>query len=80
MVKRKNKDKELLGKQFIFLKKENCCGCTACFASCPAGAISMVKDQEGFKYPVIDEEKCVKCFKCIDVCGFKEAQKKRGFL
>lgn len=80
MVDRKNKDRERLEKQFIFVKKENCCGCTSCYAVCPNGAISMIEDQEGFKYPVVNEEKCVKCFRCVDVCGFKNAQRERGFL
>ena len=43
----------------LYENKADCCGCTACFAVCPADAISMQPDQEGFLYPVIDEEKCL---------------------
>lgn len=44
----------------LYKRKEECCGCTACYAICPKEAISMVEDKEGFEYPQIDE---------IDVCG-----------
>jgi len=37
-------------------KLHECCGCTACVVSCPFGAIKMVPDEMGFKYPLIDNE------------------------
>ena len=40
------------------LKKTECYGCSACVYSCPFGAITMEQDREGFRYPVVDEEKC----------------------
>ena len=27
----------------LYEKKENCCGCSACFASCPVGAIFILR-------------------------------------
>ena len=42
----------------LYKRKEECCGCTACYAICPQSAISMVEDEEGFEYPKIDENKC----------------------
>lgn len=36
---------------------------------CPVGAISMVEDYEGFLYPEIDKDKCVKCNKCKKICS-----------
>lgn len=30
------------------VKKENCCGCHACYNVCPKFAINMVADKEGF--------------------------------
>ena len=45
-----------------------CTGCTACYASCGRGAISMVADAEGFLQPVIDEAKCVNCGLCVKAC------------
>lgn len=50
------------------LKKDECCGCTACMSCCPAKAIEMKPDYEGFMYPVVDESKCVDCGKCFNVC------------
>ena len=52
------------------LKQNNlkCCGCTACYAVCPKSAITMQTDNEGFKYPVIDKDKCIECGLCCKVC------------
>ncbi|MGN1139139.1 MAG: 4Fe-4S dicluster domain-containing protein [Ruminococcus sp.] len=55
----------------LYTKKEECCGCTACYSICPKGAISMVEDSEGFLYPSVDENKCVCCYSCLKVCAFK---------
>ena len=41
----------------LYKRKEECCGCTACYAICPKEAISMVEDEEGFEYPQINENK-----------------------
>ena len=40
----------------LYKRKEECCGCTACYAICPKEAIFMVEDEEGFEYPQIDEK------------------------
>ena len=55
----------------LFECKEDCCGCTACYAVCPVHAIDMREDEEGFLYPFIDERKCLKCYSCLNVCPFK---------
>ncbi len=48
--------------------KSMCSGCGACRDSCALGAISLQPDEEGFLYPVVDEDKCVKCGKCVKIC------------
>lgn len=55
----------------LYQKKEECCGCTACYSVCSKDAIHMKPDEEGFDYPVIDENKCIRCFQCVRVCPFK---------
>ena len=50
-------------------KKEDCNVCGTCSLLCPVNAIKMVEDEEGFLYPKIDEEKCIKCNKCRNVCS-----------
>lgn len=52
-------------------EKEECCGCTACYSICPRSAIVMERDEEGFYYPSVIEEKCINCHLCEQVCSFK---------
>lgn len=50
-------------------KKEKCSGCRACEQVCPVGCITIVPDEEGFLYPVIDENSCIDCQKCLELCS-----------
>jgi NADH:ubiquinone oxidoreductase subunit F (NADH-binding)/NAD-dependent dihydropyrimidine dehydrogenase PreA subunit len=43
---------------------ENCTGCLLCKKNCPTEAVSGAKK----KLHVIDQEKCIKCGICMDVC------------
>ncbi|MBR4889492.1 MAG: polysaccharide pyruvyl transferase family protein [Clostridia bacterium] len=45
-----------------------CYGCAACANICPTRAIAMQPAEDGFLYPVIDENKCVNCGACQRVC------------
>lgn len=56
---------------FFLEKKEECCGCTACFNACPTKCITMQPDEEGFCYPHINKDKCIDCHKCERVCPIK---------
>ena len=47
---------------------ESCYGWGACFNECPTGAIEMKENTEGFLEPVVDEEKCISCGRCRQVC------------
>lgn len=58
----------------LWERKEDCCGCTACYAICSKDAITMQEDEEGFEYPRVDEELCVRCYQCIKVCPIKAAR------
>jgi coenzyme F420-reducing hydrogenase beta subunit len=55
--------------------KHSCCGCSACELSCPAGAIAIEPDDEGFLYPVIDAARCIECGKCLKACAFRADKK-----
>lgn len=50
-------------------QKNNCTGCGNCAAVCPQNCITMVTDSEGFRCPVIDLQKCIKCRKCEKTCS-----------
>ena len=58
----------------LYNRKEECCGCTACYAICPKVAICMVEDEEGIEYPLINDDKCIRCYQCIKVCPIKAAR------
>jgi len=45
---------------------ETCTGCQACLRECPAGAVSGDKKEPH----EVDQELCVKCGLCYDVCQF----------
>ena len=62
------KNEEKVG--FQNLKKDNCCGCSACSNICPKNCITMVKEDEtGFSYPQLtNENDCIKCGLCNKVC------------
>lgn len=47
---------------------KNCCGCAACYNICPNDAIKMEENDEGFKYPIVNKNKCVNCGLCKRVC------------
>lgn len=53
---------------YVLKRKEECCGCSACYNVCPVQAIEMQSDEEGFLYPVILENRCIGCNKCRKIC------------
>lgn len=55
-------------------QKELCCGCGACIASCPSNAIKMKPDALGFLYPTINDEMCVNCHLCNNICNFTKSE------
>ena len=48
--------------------KHLCCGCEACVQSCPKHCISFKEDEEGFRYPQVDQSVCIDCGLCEKVC------------
>lgn len=57
----------------LFKDKKDCCGCSACMAVCPVKAIRMIVDEEGFYYPEIYMDICLKCHQCVTVCPLKNS-------
>lgn len=54
--------------EMIAAKRADCSGCEACANICPKKAITMTRDAEGFAYPKIDPELCIRCGKCDATC------------
>ena len=48
--------------------RADCSGCAACKNICPKNCITMERDAEGFDYPKINHELCVKCGRCDATC------------
>ena len=55
----------------VYEEQSLCCGCAACAYVCPKKAISLQEDSCGFRYPVIDESKCINCGRCIRSCALR---------
>lgn len=49
-------------------KNIRCNGCSACYAVCPNKCIKMIADEDGFLYPYVEEDKCIKCGLCEKTC------------
>lgn len=45
-----------------------CTGCCACLNICPTSAIEMLPNERGELCPRIQEEKCIHCNKCRQIC------------
>lgn len=50
------------------VKEELCCGCGACYQTCPKQCIHMEQNKRGFLIPIVDENICVNCGACIKTC------------
>ena len=50
------------------INKTECIGCKLCAEVCCSHAITFSADREGFWYPQIEYEKCIKCGRCVESC------------
>lgn len=49
--------------------KTKCSGCHSCQSICPKQCIKMIEDEEGFLYPSVVEENCIRCGLCEKICS-----------
>lgn len=55
-------------KKVILEDMHKCLGCAVCEKSCPTHAIKMEENNEGFIYPIINHDLCIKCNICSSKC------------
>lgn len=60
--------KEIADDLPVLAKHDRCTGCGACMSGCPRDAIAMERDKEGFAYPAVDADACVRCGHCTAIC------------
>ena len=58
----------------FYINPDKCQACLLCLKECPAGAIQGDKDQVHW----IDQEKCIKCGTCYEICSFHAVKKLSG--
>jgi len=58
----------------FYINPEKCQACLLCLKECPAGAIQGDKDQVHW----IEQEKCIKCGTCYEICNFHAVKKLSG--
>lgn len=52
----------------MICERNKCTGCGMCTNICPKNAIKMERDECGFYYPKINEERCITCTMCRKKC------------
>ena len=52
----------------ISVIKEKCVGCRSCELICPKNCVELSPNQEGFLYPLVNNEKCIYCGLCMSSC------------
>lgn len=57
------------------ISKKICTGCSACATVCSKNAIKLIENEEGFKIPVIDQNKCINCGICKKICPVLNTKK-----
>ena len=62
------------------LGTKNCYGCGVCAASCKKHAIRMIINPDGFYQPEVNENLCINCGVCVDVCSFQTEDIKQNGL
>lgn len=51
-----------------------CCGCGACVAMCPKGALSLIESEEGFLQATVNRDQCIDCGICTKACPFSSSR------
>ena len=59
------------------LEHNRCTGCSACYTACAHNAITMQYDEEGFEYPVVNQDVCIDCGLCQITCPVLQYDKRK---
>lgn len=62
--------KVIKAKNHIFHNRTLCCGCGVCQVTCPAHAIEIKLDADGFYHASVDDVQCISCRKCRSACPY----------
>lgn len=49
-------------------REDECSGCGECVVFCPKNSISLERNANGFRVPVINTESCIQCGLCKNIC------------
>ena len=62
------------------LEHNRCTGCSACYTACAHNAITMQYDEEGFEYPVVNQDVCIDCGLCQITCPVFQYDKRKTLI
>lgn len=62
----------------LITEYELCTGCGVCANICPKKAIKMTPSMRGFLYPIVDDDACIHCNRCVRQCPIKHENLDEG--
>jgi quinol-cytochrome oxidoreductase complex cytochrome b subunit len=74
--------KKAMRGQYAQVVKDNCTGCSLCYADCPYEAITMVDRNDGSRFKrlaTVDAARCANCGLCVGACAFKAIDIPRAY-
>lgn len=61
------------------VEDKKCTGCYCCKDACPAGAIELSENEDGFREAGVNDTICIQCGKCLEVCPVAHDENRKAY-
>lgn len=61
------------------VEDKKCTGCYCCKDACPAGAIELSENEDGFREAGVNDTICIQCGKCLEVCPVVHDENRKAY-